>query len=101
MRLVVFESRATACATCISSGDTEAMGVPWSETMEGSDIMLYEVLVEAKELRSYFEGIEKTLDVLDVRVDEAIDGRETCPGMCCSETLRICVENRLISGNMF
>jgi hypothetical protein len=78
---------ATVCASCISSGDTDAIGVLWSEVIEGSDIMLYEVFVEAKEFLSYLEGMEKTLEVLDVRADEAMDaieaieGREACPGI--------------------
>jgi hypothetical protein len=66
-------------------------------------------LVEAKEFRSYFEGIEKTLEVRDVRADEAIEaiepieaieaieGREACPGMCSELFWRSGAENRLIS----
>jgi hypothetical protein len=92
------------CAICISSGDTEAVGVLWSETIEGSDMMLYEVFVEAKEFLSYLDGMEKTLDVREVRADEAIeaieaiDGREAWPGTCSELFWRGCAEKRLISG---
>jgi hypothetical protein len=35
------------------------------------------VFVDAKEFRSYLAGIEKTLDVREVRVDEAKEGLAT------------------------